>query len=278
MKTLFVTDLDKTLLRSEERLSEYSVKTINKLIGDGMCFSYATARSSLTADKVASQLKIKVPLIVFNGAFIVDSVTKKIILSNYFNSDEVKTVREVLIKNRINPIVYADFNGTEKFTFFRGDMNYGKKFFLDSRQNDPRRNETDDPKAVYDKDGKTFYFSCIGDKKDLEPAYESLKSDIRFHCILQLDAYCDTYWLEILPAKATKAHGILQLKTFLKCEKVVCFGDGKNDLEMFKAADECYAVENAVPELKKVATGIIASNDEDGVAKWLEVNWERYER
>ena len=32
--------------------------------------------------------------------------------------------------------------------------------------------------------------------------------------------------------------------------------------------------ENAVEELKKIATGIIGSNEEDGVAKWLMENWE----
>ena len=35
-------------------------------------------------------------------------------------------------------------------------------------------------------------------------------------------------------------------------------------------SDESYAVENAVDELKKVATGIIGSNEADGVAKWLQ--------
>lgn len=34
-------------------------------------------------------------------------------------------------------------------------------------------------------------------------------------------------------------------------------------------ADESYAVENAVDELKAIATGIIGSNDSDSVAKWL---------
>lgn len=39
---------------------------------------------------------------------------------------------------------------------------------------------------------------------------------------------------------------------------------------MFELADESYAVSNAHEDLKKCATGIILSNDEDGVAKWLD--------
>lgn len=51
---------------------------------------------------------------------------------------------------------------------------------------------------------------------------------------------------------------------------LVVFGDGKNDIDMFELADESYAVQNAHEELKKYATAIISSNDEDAVAHWLE--------
>ena len=38
---------------------------------------------------------------------------------------------------------------------------------------------------------------------------------------------------------------------------------------MFEIADEKYAVANAAPELKALATAVIGDNDEDAVAKWL---------
>ena len=59
------------------------------------------------------------------------------------------------------------------------------------------------------------------------------------------------------------------LHTHLGCDRLIVFGDGKNDIDMFQLADESYAVANAAPELKAVATGVIGSNDEDAVAKWL---------
>ncbi len=65
----------------------------------------------------------------------------------------------------------------------------------------------------------------------------------------------------------------MQLKSMLACDKVVAFGDGKNDIAMFEVADESYAVANAVDELKDKATGIIESNEADGVAKWLLANY-----
>ncbi|MDP4177248.1 MAG: HAD hydrolase family protein [Bacillota bacterium] len=45
---------------------------------------------------------------------------------------------------------------------------------------------------------------------------------------------------------------------------MVCFGDAINDI-----ADAAYTVENANTELKKFSKGVIASNNEDGVAMWF---------
>ena len=52
-------------------------------------------------------------------------------------------------------------------------------------------------------------------------------------------------------------------------DKLVCFGDNLNDLSMFEGADECYAVSNAHESVKQIATGIIDSNNNDGVARFL---------
>ena len=80
-----------------------------------------------------------------------------------------------------------------------------------------------------------------------------------------------------MPLTASKSHATQQLKELLGCEKLVVFGDGKNDVDMFELADEAYAVANAVPELKAKATAVIGGNNEDGVAKWLLENALRWE-
>ena len=72
-----------------------------------------------------------------------------------------------------------------------------------------------------------------------------------------------------MPAAASKSNAIRRLKEMWDCTRVISFGDAINDLPMFEISDECYAVENAVDELKAAATGIIESNENDGVAKWL---------
>ena len=76
-----------------------------------------------------------------------------------------------------------------------------------------------------------------------------------------------------MPKAATKAHAARQLAKLLNCDRIVAFGDSVNDIPLFEAADERYAVANSADILKARATAVIKSNDEDGVADWLINHW-----
>ena len=135
-------------------------------------------------------------------------------------------------------------------------------------RHDIRKRPVSDENALYG--GEVFHIACIDEEEKLRPVYEYFKND--FPCVLYQDIYGGETWLEIHPKGATKASAILALKDILGCDKIVCFGDGKNDVPMFEIADECYAVANAEPTLKAISTAVIESNESDGVAKWLSAN------
>ena len=143
----------------------------------------------------------------------------------------------------------------------------GMEYYLYNRRNDPRMRACGSEEELFD--GDIYYFTCIGSKEELLPIYEEVKTLKDFRCIFQQELYRPEYWLEIMPKNASKAHGMQKLKELLHCDRVVVFGDALNDLPMFEAADEAYAVANAAEELKQAATGIIGSNEQDGVANWL---------
>lgn len=302
MKTLYVSDLDGTLLGSNERTSDFTNRTINELVADGMLFSYATARSYITAHKVTQGLNAQIPVIIYNGAFIRDQVSGKILLSSYFEGAEA--FAQELFEADVYPLVYAmlpsekcraEFQEkiqtgfqervqekfqeriqenfqenfyekfSEKFSYMPAHVNDGMRRFLDTRKEDVRERKVQSREELLE--GRIFYFTCIDEREKLAPLYERYREN--YHCVFSQEIYTKAWFLEIMPLETSKANAVLRLKEYLGCDRVVAFGDHYNDLDMFQIADEAYAVENAVGELKAAAAGVIASNDDDGVARFL---------
>lgn len=269
-KVFYVSDLDGTLLNSGQVLSAFTVNAINSLVGQGMLFSYATARSYCTAGKITQGISPQIPVIIYNGAFVLKNGTQEKILSHYFEPKDVQRIWRLLQDHHIDPIVYAHIDGIEKFSYCKDRTTAGRDAFLESRRGDIRENPVEEKELCR---GEVFYFTCIDTEEKLKPVYHLCKKD--FPCVYQRDIYSGAQWLEILPRQATKASAVVELKKLLGCDKVVSFGDGKNDISMFDVSDECYAVENADPELKRRATAVIESNDNDGVARWLLDHWQK---
>ena len=267
MITLYVTDLDGTLLNSNDRISQYSIQTINGLVAKGMQFTYATARSLVSASVVAKGLSTTIPVIAYNGVLIINPATGEVLSSLSFSGKEAEYVQKILQKQNMAPLVYAYVDGVERVSYRADRINEGMQRYLDTRRGDKRFRPLMDESGLYQ--GDIFYFTCIGDKEELAPLYELFVEDVRYRCTLQQELYLPEFFLEIMPKKASKAEAIRKLKEIWRCDKVVSFGDAVNDIPMFEISDACYAVDNAVPQLKAIATGVIGSNDEDGVARWL---------
>lgn len=265
MKILYVSDLDGTLLRSNARTSAYTNQVINELTAKGMLFSYATARSYYTATKVTEGLNAHIPIITYNGAVILQNDTYEIISKNCFTKEAADEILNALLHQNVYPVVYSFISEKEKFSYVLNKCNAATREFVLTRKGDARNHPVEAESDLGA--GDVFYFTCIDKYDKLEPLYDQFKG--KYRCYFQKDIYSGEQWLEIVPKEVSKANAILQLKESMGIDHIVAFGDGKNDIEMFQIADESYAVENAVDELKAIATGIIGSNDFDGVAKWL---------
>ena len=274
-ETLYLSDLDGTLLRSDQTLSARTCATVDRIVRAGVHFSYATARSIDTAARVTRGIGVDIPVIVHNGAFIVDSVTRRPLWSAKFTPEEEEAVYSAFLERGLFPLTYAVIDGKNRFSYIREKCGKAQWEFVLTRmgyEDDRRAREIFSPDGALD--GDVYYFACIGDsERQLSPVYERLKD--RFRCIFSRDIYTDAPWLEILPQGVSKATAAEKLMDLLGCKRIVCFGDAVNDLPMFEAADEKYAVANAAPELKKLATAVIGANDDDAVAAWLENRFAR---
>jgi len=265
MKTLYLSDLDGTLLRSDVTLSEFTCKTVAELTERGELISFATARSRTTALKVTKGLTVSLPIAAYNGVFITDSLSGRILQKCLFSPEEAERIHKAFVSRGLSPVVYRINRGRECYSYNEMTVSPETEDFILSRRPDPR----DDPLRTDEgiTDGEVFYFNCIGSKERLLGAYEELKDS--FEVLFYDDIYSKHRWLEIMPRGANKAQAALRLKELLGCGRLVVFGDAVNDIALFSAADESYAVANADERLKACATGIILSNDEDGVARKL---------
>lgn len=265
-KTLYVSDLDGTLLNSHDRLPEFTIQALNRLLDEGLLFTFATARSWYSAHVVTQGLVPSLPWIVHNGAFMVDGATGERADEVFFGPEE----RDHILRaaGERNMLVYAMIDGRER-VLYRTDipLGFGMDHYVETRQGDPRLYPVEGAGALRRED--TYTFTFLDEQERLAPLWEQLRGLDWLNFTFQQELYREEYWLEVYPKAATKANAALRLKEALGCEKLVAFGDAMNDLPLFRAADESYAVANAMEAVKQAATGIIGGCEDSGVAKFL---------
>ena len=275
MKTLFVSDLDGTLLTAKETVSEYSMRLLNKLIDEnGVLFTYATARSLNSAAKAVWGLRQNLPVILYNGAIIMEPWNGNKLYNSHFTGEMRGDIRRILAEYDVWPLVYSFLGNKERVSWLRGRETEGMKRYLSRRAGDPRLNPVDSPDEL--KGDEIFYYTYIDSKERTDALHAVFERDARFRCIYQQETYQSDYWLEIMPAGTSKGAAATVLKERLGAERLVVFGDALNDRELFRAADEAYAVENADEELKKAATAVIGYSEEDSVSKFIRDNLKKY--
>ena len=266
-KTLYVSDLDGTLLGPQGRVTDFTARVINRLVDRGVRFTYATARSGYSAAAVTQGLESPLPVILYNGAFVRLGPQGEVLLRQGFSPEQGEAVKNLLARWEIQPLVYTLLEGKERVRWVPGKETPGVARYLESRQGDPRLLPAQEA-SLYE--GEVFYFTCIGEREQLLPAWEALRQLPGVSALLQEEIYRPgEFWLEVMAAGATKAHGAQLLKQRLGCTGMVAFGDGLNDLPLFQAADASCVVANALPEVRAAADEVIPSNAQDGVAKWL---------
>ena len=272
-KTLFISDLDGTLLNPLAKLSDFSLNIINDIIHAGALFTYATARSFTSAAPITSALKLDLPIAAYNGSFLVSPNSGEILAGAKFEQEQVAQLLEQIKRTGIMPIVYSIIDGTERVSYISTHMPPSIVDYVKSRKGDKRLRPVSSFAELYA--GDIFYFTLIDTHDVLLPLAQATATNTTINHNFQIDTYSCDYWLEIFPQNASKQRAALWLKQYTGAERIVCFGDNKNDIPMFNVADECYAVENACNELKEIATGIIPANTENGVALWLKENWNK---
>jgi len=276
---LYVSDLDGTLLRNDTSLSQYSKDTLNALLDQGLLFTVASARSITTMRHLLADLPLRLPVVEFNGAFVSDLASGQHYLVHDLHRDVLPELWQQITDAGHSPFI-STYDGTADRLYYCDITNDGMAWYLRNRQlyQDPRlRYVADLQSGLGD---QVVCLTVIGSG----PALEKLAEAINQRHAKQVQTHCyenqyspGWHWLTIHDACATKEQGILSIRRLRGLEdcRLVVFGDQINDLDMFKVADEALAVANAIPALKEQATGIIETNEEDGVVRYISDHWDQ---
>ena len=270
-QTLYISDLDGTLLNRNSIVSPHSIEKINRLLQKGMLFTIATARTPATVVPLLEQLQIDIPAVLMNGAVLYDIRRKLYIRTNGFTDNSALRYIDLLEKRGLVPFAYRIDNN--KLKVFHKPLTYDiQREFKRQRENTPYKEFI--PTINYSDellDNPPLFLMVIDrfDKLQTAAAEINRAGKCSFFCYRDI---VDTEYgyLEIYPKGVSKAATAQQIIDKLTPWEVVAFGDNLNDMPLFKIADRRYAPENAVDEVKQQATAIIADNDHDGVALFLE--------
>jgi len=275
---LFVTDLDGTLLNSQMRLSDYTVKTLNQLIDQGLPITFSTSRSFYTTSMMLKDVHFCLPCITYNGVYVIQADTGEVIRKNLLERVVFDDVRNIAKRFDMKPYIFGKtFDQVEKLVYEEPD-NSAQIQFLDERikRNDKRLTKADASVGDLDELININFLYPLERIHKLEGILRS-KYEKQVSIKVIKDIYNEGFYtLEVSNKDANKGKMLEYVANLLgvNMKDITVFGDQANDKEMFDLAGTKIAVNNASEKLKEMADKVIESNDCDGVAKYLREVWE----
>ena len=272
-KRLYVSDLDGTLLNTNNELSEGTYAILSDLLRKGLPLTVATARTYHSVFPILRGLPIQVPMIMQNGAVLYDLPQKRVLHAEVIAPQAYCTVCEAMRKCAVNGFVYCVEDGILRCCYRELATDSMRQFYEERRERYEKpfyQVESLDELVTQ----HPVYVTMNAPRAVLQPLVDSLKTTQGLTLSYYSDVYREGLWyLEISADPADKQHGIARLRKMFGYDFITGFGDNVNDLPLFAACDRKIAVANAAEVLKSNADLVIGSNTEDAVARYLRDEW-----
>lgn len=242
-----ITDLDRTLLRTDKTVSEYTYSVLKKCHEKGIILMAATARPERAVLDYRAQIGFEA-MTTLNGVRI---VLPHSIIENGISPSSAETILQKVVM--MTDLVLS--------------METGNGIYANVPI--PEWNA-----AVFHEfpalPTKSVIYKILlsSNEKDICPEVErALTSDTYM-------TVAEGKLIQIMDREATKWNGI---KTMLEAvgidaKDAVYFGDDNDDIEAIKNCGVGVAVSNAIDEVLAAADFVTEGNDTDGVARYLEKN------
>ena len=257
---LVVSDVDGTLLTKDKTLTDGARAAVQRLHDAGIGFTITSSRPTIGMRFLIQPLAIALPVGAFNGSCIVDP---KLNVIEQHLIPASATQRSLDVLNEFGVDIWL-FN-SDKWLTRRPDGEYVPH---------EKRAIRADPTIVGDF-APYLSVACkiVGSSSD---AALLQRCEVTMQQALGAEATAvrsQSYYLDVTPPGCDKGTFVQAMakRQGISTGAVATIGDMRNDLAMFRKSGISIAMGNATDDVKKLATHVTASNEDEGFAKAIDM-------
>ena len=253
---MVVTDMDGTLLNSNHEVSSRFMQLFDKMKQRDILFVAASGRQYSSMASKLKTIKDDMVFISENGAFV--KRRDDILLTTPIRKNDINEVLQIMANVKgAHPVLCSKDNAfvtasSDKFLTLLKE--YYSEFEVVKNQND-----------VTEEVLKVAIYHFENSEAFIYPAVEHLDGSLKVKV-------SGAHWVDISHENAHKGYALERVMKLynVSSNEVMVFGDYNNDVEMLQLSDYSFAMENAHPNVKKIANFKTLSNDSFGVETILE--------
>lgn len=266
---LVVCDLDDTLLNDQKIITEHTQRVLEKVKKMGIAVCFASGRDAQMMSVYDKQIGGCDYVLSNNGAMVHDRA-KRIVHNRFLSEQDTADILTYLNDQQMAFMMYS----AEEMYFSEGSQQLKKRIdsyeALSAKIGCPVKLKV----KAFCRNSAVTGFETAAKIVAYEKETAGLEAFMRFLKTLP-DVHCESTGYGLMGAfqkevsKKTALQRIMQDMGILPAN-VCVFGDFDNDLSMFECAKYRVCMANGVQPLKDAASSITRSNNEDGVACYLE--------
>ncbi|WP_026693249.1 Cof-type HAD-IIB family hydrolase [Peribacillus kribbensis] len=259
---LIALDLDGTLLRNNKTISERTKSVLASLMNLGHKIMISTGRPYRSSEQYYRELGLNTPIVNFNGAFVHHPLDSK--WGAYHSPMDIKIAKDIV------EALHA-FNFHNVIAEVRDDVyfHYHDEKLLDIFNLGKPQVTTGDIRNFLKEDPTSL---LIHTDEAHVPLIRGHLEEVHAE-VIEHRRWADPFHIiEIVKKGMNKAVGIKRVADYFQIpkERIIAFGDEDNDLEMLEYAGCGVAMGNGIELVKNIANEVTLTNEEDGIALFLE--------
>ncbi len=251
---LMAIDIDDTLINDDKEVTPGVQQALEQAVAHGVVVTLATGRAYASAQAIARQTGLNVPIITYQGALIKNLLDEKVLYERFVPVDAAVKLYEYCLEHNLHLQTYIDDK------LYAREENQ-KLIEYCALNRTPYYIEPDFMKMVQKPTPKMLIIDDPDYLDELIPVFRELLGD-DMHITKS-----KPHFLEFMHKEGTKGHALTFLADHFGCDlkETIAVGDSWNDHEMLEAAGLGVAMGNAIEPLKAIADYVTLGNNEDGV-------------